>query len=154
MWMTRLGSVERWLRRRQRALGSRAERDDGGSPGWGKTGGSPGKRSRAWASTSREPADGGAGHERESDYPHRERGHAQRDVPRQRRMVRYHGSWCGRGLPDRGGKSHAEARMASLSHGRHRAQGLVELAIVTPGVLLGLLILLGLGLVLRADGGV
>jgi len=44
--------------------------------------------------------------------------------------------------------------MASLSHGRHGAQGLVELAIVTPGVLLGLMILLGLGLVLRADGGV
>lgn len=37
---------------------------------------------------------------------------------------------------------------------RQRAQGLVELAIVTPGLLLGLMILLGLGLVLRADGGV
>ena len=38
--------------------------------------------------------------------------------------------------------------------GRHHAQGLVELAIVMPGVLLALMILLGLGLVLRADGGV
>jgi Flp pilus assembly protein TadG len=39
---------------------------------------------------------------------------------------------------------------------RHRepAQGLVELAIVTPGLLLGIMILLGLGLVMRADGGV
>jgi hypothetical protein len=37
---------------------------------------------------------------------------------------------------------------------RWRAQGLVELAIIMPGVLLGLMILLGLGLVLRADGGV
>jgi len=38
--------------------------------------------------------------------------------------------------------------------GRQHAQGLVELAIVMPGVLLALMILLGLGLVLRADGGV
>ena len=35
-----------------------------------------------------------------------------------------------------------------------RAQGLVELAIVMPGVMLALMILLGLGVVLRADGGV
>jgi hypothetical protein len=41
-----------------------------------------------------------------------------------------------------------------MSQRRERAQGLVELAIITPGVLLGLMILLGLGLVLRADGGV
>jgi hypothetical protein len=37
---------------------------------------------------------------------------------------------------------------------RERAQGMVELAIVMPGVILALMILLGLGLVLRADGGV
>lgn len=37
---------------------------------------------------------------------------------------------------------------------RQHAQGLVELAIVMPGVMLALMILLGLGLVLRADGGV
>ena len=37
---------------------------------------------------------------------------------------------------------------------RARAQGLVELAIVIPGVMLALMILLGLGVVLRADGGV
>ncbi len=41
-----------------------------------------------------------------------------------------------------------------MSQRRERAQGLVELAIITPGVLLGLMILLALGLVLRADGGV
>jgi hypothetical protein len=41
-----------------------------------------------------------------------------------------------------------------MSGGRQRAQGLVELAMVMPGVLLGLMILLGLGLVVRADGGV
>jgi hypothetical protein len=38
--------------------------------------------------------------------------------------------------------------------GRLRAQGLVELAIVMPGAALALMILLGLGVVLRADGGV
>ena len=37
---------------------------------------------------------------------------------------------------------------------RLRAQGLLELAIVMPGVMLALMILLGLGIVLRADGGV
>jgi hypothetical protein len=37
---------------------------------------------------------------------------------------------------------------------RERAQGLVELAILMPGVMLAVMILLGLGLVLRADGGV
>ena len=37
---------------------------------------------------------------------------------------------------------------------RQHGQGLVELAIVMPGVMLALMILLGLGLVLRADGGV
>lgn len=41
-----------------------------------------------------------------------------------------------------------------MSRRREHAQGLVELAIVTPGVLLGLILLLGLGLVMRADGGV
>lgn len=41
-----------------------------------------------------------------------------------------------------------------MIRGRQRAQGLVELAMVMPGVLLGLMILLSLGLVLRADGGV
>lgn len=41
-----------------------------------------------------------------------------------------------------------------MIRGRRRAQGLVELAIVMPGVLVALLILLGLGVVLRADGGV
>jgi hypothetical protein len=35
-----------------------------------------------------------------------------------------------------------------------RAQGLVELSIILPGVLLALMILVGLGVVLRADGGV
>ena len=38
--------------------------------------------------------------------------------------------------------------------GRVRAQGLVELAIVMPGLLLALIIVMGIGLVLRADGGV
>jgi Flp pilus assembly protein TadG len=37
---------------------------------------------------------------------------------------------------------------------RQRAQGLVELAIILPGVMLALMILVGLGVVLRADGGV
>ena len=37
---------------------------------------------------------------------------------------------------------------------RERAQGLVELAIILPGVMLALMILVGLGVVLRADGGV
>ena len=37
---------------------------------------------------------------------------------------------------------------------RERAQGLVELAIIMPGVVLALMILLGLGVVLRADGGI
>ena len=41
-----------------------------------------------------------------------------------------------------------------MIHRRLRAQGLLELAIVMPGVMLALMILLGLGLVLRADGGV
>jgi hypothetical protein len=41
-----------------------------------------------------------------------------------------------------------------MSRRRQRAQGLVELAIITPGILLALMILLGLGLLLRADGGV
>jgi hypothetical protein len=44
--------------------------------------------------------------------------------------------------------------MASMMRGRLRAQGLLELAIVMPGVMLALMILLGLGIVLRADGGV
>jgi hypothetical protein len=43
--------------------------------------------------------------------------------------------------------------MASMMRGRLRAQGLLELAIVMPGVMLALMILLGLGIVLRADGG-
>jgi len=37
---------------------------------------------------------------------------------------------------------------------RERAQGLVELSIILPGVMLALMILVGLGVVLRADGGV
>ena len=37
---------------------------------------------------------------------------------------------------------------------RQRAQGLVELAIIMPGMMLTLMILVGLGIVLRADGGV
>lgn len=41
-----------------------------------------------------------------------------------------------------------------MIHTRLRAQGLLELAIVMPGVMLALMILLGLGIVLRADGGV
>ncbi len=44
--------------------------------------------------------------------------------------------------------------MAPVIGVRRQAQALVELAIVMPGVLLALMILLGLGLVLRADGGV
>ncbi len=44
--------------------------------------------------------------------------------------------------------------MAPVIGGRRQAQALVELAIVMPGVLLALMILLALGLVLRADGGV
>jgi hypothetical protein len=41
-----------------------------------------------------------------------------------------------------------------MMHSRLRAQGLLELAIVMPGVMLALMILVGLGIVLRADGGV
>ena len=41
-----------------------------------------------------------------------------------------------------------------MIRGRLRAQGLVELAIVLPGVMLAVMILAGLGIVLRADGGV
>ena len=41
-----------------------------------------------------------------------------------------------------------------MTAGRVRAQGLVELAIVMPGLLLALMIVMGIGLVLRADGGV
>src|SRR5437868_5323603 len=41
-----------------------------------------------------------------------------------------------------------------MTRRRLRAQGLIELAIVMPGVMLALMILLGLGIVLRADGGV
>jgi hypothetical protein len=37
---------------------------------------------------------------------------------------------------------------------RERGQGLVELSIILPGVMLALMILAGLGVVLRADGGV
>ena len=37
---------------------------------------------------------------------------------------------------------------------RQRAQGLIELAIIMPGIMLTLMILAGLGIVLRADGGV
>jgi Flp pilus assembly protein TadG len=37
---------------------------------------------------------------------------------------------------------------------RERAQGLVELSIILPGVMLALMILVGLGVVLRADGSV
>ena len=44
--------------------------------------------------------------------------------------------------------------MAAVICRRQHAQGLIELAIVMPGVMLALMILLGLGLVLRADGGV
>jgi Flp pilus assembly protein TadG len=44
--------------------------------------------------------------------------------------------------------------MAPMSCSRQRGQALVELAIVMPGVLLGLMIVLGLSLVSRADGGV
>lgn len=41
-----------------------------------------------------------------------------------------------------------------MIRGRLRAQGLLELAIVMPGVALAMMIVLGLGIVLRADGGV
>ena len=41
-----------------------------------------------------------------------------------------------------------------MIHKKQPAQGLVELAIITPGMMLTLMILVGLGIVLRADGGV
>jgi Flp pilus assembly protein TadG len=41
-----------------------------------------------------------------------------------------------------------------VSRRRLRAQGLIELAIVLPGMLLAIMVVLGLGVVLRADGGV
>ena len=44
--------------------------------------------------------------------------------------------------------------MAQLGRRRQVAQGLLELAIVMPGVLLAVMILVGLGVVLRTDGGV
>jgi Flp pilus assembly protein TadG len=41
-----------------------------------------------------------------------------------------------------------------VTPGRQRAQGLIELALVMPCLLLAVMILLCLGIVLRADGGV
>jgi hypothetical protein len=69
-------------------------------------------------------------------------------------VVRDLWTWGRPGLPYCCGKSDAEAHVAPMMPRRLRAQGLLELAIVMPGVMLALMILLGLGLVLRADGGV
>src|SRR5262249_60083414 len=61
---------------------------------------------------------------------------------------------CGGESACRGGGSGAQRSLAAVIDRRVRGQGLAELALAMPGLLLMLMITLGIGVVMRADAGV